>query len=200
MFSKSSFSTSTTNVGGNNNSGLGSDSGGGGSKLASARAAAVINLLASYLLDARSITQYHPITSPHGALQLSVAENQLSELNVEGLVGILEGGESSEGVMSAAGGIINNGKEGGGMKLVDVLSQLASSNVARSSSEGSGEGGIQNVFERDMIYYQPTQGVPSLRNVMADYLQRLLVTPPSTSSSSSSNKNKGKFNPDNLVL
>ena len=93
LFSKSSFSTSTTNVGGNNNSGLGSDSGGGGCKLASARAAAVINLLPSYLLDARSITQYHPITSPHGALQLSVAENQLSELVVDGLVGILEGGE-----------------------------------------------------------------------------------------------------------
>jgi len=110
-----------------------------------------------------------------------VAENQLSELPVKGLSGILEN--------TQAGGIgtLGNNKE---MRLVDVLSTLASSTIARPYDEGAR---AMNVFERDMIYYQPTQGVPSVRQAMAEYLQGLLVSPTHPSLSA-------KFNPDNIVL
>lgn len=151
----------------------------GGSKLSSSRSQAAIKLLPSYLIDARAITQYSPST-PDGALQLSVAENQLAELPVEGLVGIMENSQA-DGVDLSAGK-----KE---MKLVDVLSQLASSNAARPFDES----GAMNVFERDMIYYQPTQGVPSLRTAMKNYLHSLLLSPTHPSLSSS-------FNPENIVL
>eukprot|EP00579_Thalassiosira_antarctica_P005674 CAMPEP_0201880580 /NCGR_PEP_ID=MMETSP0902-20130614/11118_1 /ASSEMBLY_ACC=CAM_ASM_000551 /TAXON_ID=420261 /ORGANISM="Thalassiosira antarctica, Strain CCMP982" /LENGTH=623 /DNA_ID=CAMNT_0048408607 /DNA_START=333 /DNA_END=2204 /DNA_ORIENTATION=- len=156
-------------------------SSGGGSKLSSSRAQAAIKLLPSYLTDARAITQYSPST-PEGALQLSVAENQLSELPVSGMVGIVEN--------TKAGGIGTLAGDKREMRLVDVLSQLASSNIARPSDDGASP---MQVFERDMIYYQPTQGVPGLRDAMVDYLQNLLVSPthPSTSS---------KFNPENIVL
>jgi len=155
--------------------------GGTSSKLSSSRAQAAIKLLPSYLIDARAITQYSPST-PEGALQLSVAENQLSELPIKGLVGIKED--------TGAGSIAS--KKERDMNLVDVLSQLASSNLARPSEEGSRA--AMNVFERDMIYYQPTQGVPSLRAAMASYLQSLLVTPTVHPSSPL------KFNPDNIVV
>mmetsp|Transcript_31644 Transcript_31644/g.57955 ORF Transcript_31644/g.57955 Transcript_31644/m.57955 type:complete len:671 (+) Transcript_31644:123-2135(+) len=151
----------------------------GGSKLSSDRAQAAIKLLPSYLIDARAITQYSPST-PDGALQLSVAENQLSELPVKGMVGIMED--------TKAGGVDTMGSKE--MRLVDVLSQLASSNIARPSDEGAA---AMHVFEREMIYYQPTQGVPTLRTAMASYLQNLLVSPTHPNLAT-------KFDPENLVL
>jgi len=157
----------------------------GSSKLSSNRANRAIQLLPSYLIDARSIIQYSKDT-PDGALQLSVAENQLSELIIPNLFGILEHGSEGE---------INNKQDGKEMKLVEVLSQLAKSTKSRPGVvEGEKE---VNVFDTDMIYYQPTQGVPSLRIAMGDYLQRLLVNPTSSSTGSDTTR---KFNPDNIIL
>jgi len=156
-----------------------SNAGGEGSKHSSARAQAAVKLLPSYLIDARAVTQYSPAT-PEGALQLSVAENQLSELPVKDMVGVLEDAK--------AGGIGTVGERE--LRLEDVLSLLASSHIARPSDEAAR---ATHVFERDMIYYQPTQGVPSAREAVADYLQNLLVTPTRPSPTS-------KFNPDNVVL
>jgi len=45
--------------------------------LASRRGLQAVQLLPSYLADARQVQQYHPDTAPHGALQLGVAESQL---------------------------------------------------------------------------------------------------------------------------
>ena len=107
----------------------------------------------------------------------------MSELPIRGLKGIQEN-------TTAAGGIYSKGDDD--MKLVHVLSQLASSTIARSSDEGARD---MNVFEREMIYYQPTQGSPGLRLAMAEYLQGLLLSP----TSSSSNTNLA-FNPENIVV
>jgi len=141
------------------------------SKLASTRAQNVFGLLPSYLIDARSIVQYSPST-PEGVLQLSVAENQLSERPVKDMVGLRE-----------HGGEVHLQED---MKLTDVLSTLASSTAPRPGTEREGEGSVK-VFDRDMIYYQPTQGLTSLRNAVATYLQSLLST-------------KKAFNPDNIIL
>ena len=52
------------------------------------RAAKAVGLLPSYLVDARAVVKYSPET-PEGALQLSVAENQmLEDLLVPGLTGM----------------------------------------------------------------------------------------------------------------
>jgi len=110
----------------------------------------------------------------------------LSELSIPNLFGILEAGSNNEGKI--------NNKE---MKLVEVLSQLAKSSLSRPGIEGYDSKEV-NVFDTDMIYYQPTQGVPSLRVAMGDYLQRLLVNPTSTSGDGSSTARK--FNPDNIIL
>lgn len=48
------------------------------SHLSAPRAAKAVSLLPSYLVDARAVTKYSPET-PDGALQLSVAENQMLE-------------------------------------------------------------------------------------------------------------------------
>ena len=48
------------------------------SSLSAPRAANAVSLLPSYLVDARAVTRYSPET-PDGALQLSVAENQMLE-------------------------------------------------------------------------------------------------------------------------
>jgi len=48
-------------------------------QLSSSRAQKAVQLLPTYLSDARRITKYHPIDSPNGALQLSVAENVMLE-------------------------------------------------------------------------------------------------------------------------
>lgn len=48
-------------------------------QLGSKRGKNAVKLLPSYLTDARSVEQYHPEDCPHGALQLSVAENQMLE-------------------------------------------------------------------------------------------------------------------------
>ncbi len=169
-----------------------------GSKLSSARAQAAIKLLPSYIADARAVTKYSPISSPEGALQLSVAENQLCELPITGMIGIVEGGRS-EGVMEGGEGVgksVTCNREE--MTLTDVLSQLASSKLPRPSDIDGGDAiTTGNVFQREMIYYQPTQGVPSLRRVMANYLQSLLLSPGNMQSSSSSSR---KFNPDNVIL
>ena len=50
----------------------------GDSRISSSRAAKAVSLLPSYLVDARAVQKYSPET-PHGALQLSVAENQMLE-------------------------------------------------------------------------------------------------------------------------
>ena len=47
--------------------------------LSSARGRNAVSLLPVYLTDARAVTKYHPTDSPEGALQLSVAENQMLE-------------------------------------------------------------------------------------------------------------------------
>lgn len=149
-------------------------------KLSSTRARAAIKLLPSYLIDARAITKYSPST-PDGALQLSVAENQLSEVPIPGVRGVME--------PTAAGGIgtIIPNRE---VRLVNVLSCLASSNIARPDDK---TGQAMNAFERDMIYYQPTQGVPSVRAAVADYLQGLLVSPTHPSLAAG-------FDPEKVVL
>ena len=45
----------------------------------STRGASAVGLLPTYLSDARSVERYDPVTAPHGALQLGVAESQLLE-------------------------------------------------------------------------------------------------------------------------
>jgi 1-aminocyclopropane-1-carboxylate synthase len=169
-----------------------------GSKLSSSRAQAAIQLLPSYLVDARAVTKYSPIASPEGALQLSVAENQLCELPITGLIGIVEnGGEEEEGGRGGAdsSSAASNRQE---MTLTDVLSQLASSKCPRPSDCDATTSSNGNVFQRDMIYYQPTQGVPSLRRAMANYLQSLLLATNTESSSSTSTSRQ--FKPDNIIL
>eukprot|EP00934_Nitzschia_sp_Nitz4_P005291 Nitzschia sp. Nitz4//scaffold1_size375055//77396//79050//NITZ4_000230-RA/size375055-augustus-gene-0.662-mRNA-1//1//CDS//3329540907//5281//frame0 len=49
-----------------------------GSTVSSSRASRAVNMLPTYLADARSVPRYSPET-PEGALQLSVAENQMLE-------------------------------------------------------------------------------------------------------------------------
>jgi len=49
------------------------------STLSSTRAGRAVSLLPSYLTDARAVTKYCRSTAPDGALQLSVAENQMLE-------------------------------------------------------------------------------------------------------------------------
>ncbi|KAL3777955.1 hypothetical protein ACHAWO_011771 [Cyclotella atomus] len=148
------------------------------SKLSSNRAQKATSFLPSYLLDARSITKYHPVTSPEGALQLSVAENQLSEVPLRN-VKLL--GYTSE-------------KEN--LTLMDVLSALASSSKVKPSQDSkelplslssSNDG---HVFDREMIYYQPTQGTMGLRKIMSHYLHKLLLSPSSPL----------QFKTDNLIL
>jgi aspartate/methionine/tyrosine aminotransferase len=165
------------------------------SKLSSSRAAHAISLLPSYLIDARSITKYCKLTAPHGALQLSVAENQLCELEVDGVCGIVEGGDDDNVVVDGVGRSSNNSSSN--MTLVQVLSQLASSTSNRPTSGLSC--GDDTCFAKDMIYYQPTQGSPGLRASMVDYLDTLLLKSSSSSSSSLSSK-KRTFNDDNIIL
>ena len=55
-----------------------STEGGADRSLAASRAAAAVELLPTYLADARAVEKYSPST-PNGALQLSVAENQMLE-------------------------------------------------------------------------------------------------------------------------
>jgi aspartate/methionine/tyrosine aminotransferase len=168
------------------------------SKLSSSRAQNAIGLLPTYLLDARSVTKFHPIHAPNGALQLSVAENQLSELPVRGVVGVVE--KNNDSVVTPPGGGSGNNNDGGEeMTLVEVLSQLASSTVPRPSSSSSSSSSSSDTFtfEKDMIYYQPTQGSPGLRSAMAGYLHDLLLSSTSSTLSSSSSLT---FNPDNIIL
>ena len=174
------------------------------SKLSSSRSQNAIALLPSYLIDARAIQKYHPITCPEGALQLSVAENQLSELEIlddnnSKVIGLVE--EGSGDTVHTKGG--NSGEEG--MTLVDVLSQLASSAVIRPSQQSTetATAATASVFETEMIYYQPTQGVPGLRTAMANYLQRLLVSPSmslSSSSTTATNDDVPQMHPDGIIL
>ena len=71
-FSVSSSSSSSIDGGG---SGSGSGSGG---RISAPRASRAVDLLPTYLADARAVERYSPST-PNGALQLSVAENQMLE-------------------------------------------------------------------------------------------------------------------------
>ena len=48
-------------------------------ELSSERALRSVELLPSYLADARSVARYNPVDSPNGALQLGVAESQMLE-------------------------------------------------------------------------------------------------------------------------
>jgi aspartate/methionine/tyrosine aminotransferase len=160
------------------------------SKLSSSRAQNAIALLPTYLLDARSVTKYHPISAPNGALQLSVAENQLSELPVCGVRSVVE---QQQGVDGSGDDCGDGGEE---MTLVQVLSQLASSNVPRPSDDTATSTSSSSLtFEKDMIYYQPTQGSPGLRSAMGKYLHDLLL-----SSSSSTSSTTATFNPENIIL
>ena len=126
------------------------------------------------------------MNAPNGALQLSVAENQLSELPVRGVTGVVEHGGADGG----SGAVESDGEE---VTLVQVLSQLASSTVARPSDDTSSSSSL--TFEKDMIYYQPTQGSPGLRSAMGGYLHDLLL-----SSSSSTTTSSSTFNPENIIL
>jgi aspartate/methionine/tyrosine aminotransferase len=119
-----------------------------------------------------------------------VAENRLCENVIKGLVGIAESGwlSSDEKFVTA-----------GGMKLTDVLGRLASSCVCPSDDTDHDEKAMtttRDVFEREMIYYQPTHGMSSTRKAMAKYLHRLLLS----SSSSSTLKQSSSFISDNIVL
>ena len=49
------------------------------SSLSSSRASRAVSLLPTYLTDARAVQKYCQETAPDGALQLSVAENQMLE-------------------------------------------------------------------------------------------------------------------------
>ena len=141
------------------------------SKLSSSRAHKATSYLPSYLLDARSIQKYHPVTSPEGALQLSVAENQLSEVPLKNVK------------------LVGYGGSAGDLTLMDVLSALASSSAPKPSSSEP----TTHVFDREMIYYQPTQGTAGLRQIMGEYLQNLLVSPTCPT-------NGLQFNVDNLIV
>eukprot|EP01082_Thalassiosira_pseudonana_P010236 g9149.t1 g9149 contig35:144349-146592(-) len=165
-------------------------------KLSSSRSNLATSLLPSYLIDARAIQKYHPVSCPEGALQLSVAENQLSERVVRGVRGVVDGGSSGGG-------------GGEDMTLVQVLSQLASSNTVRPSAAAAITATVDgstttDVFEKEMIYYQPTQGTPGLRSVMADYLQRLLVDPTysnsQTTDTTTTTTTTPQMHPDGIVL
>jgi len=157
------------------------------SKLASSRARRATSLLPSYLIDARSIQKYHAVSCPDGALQLSVAENQLCEVpltNIKLLCGDEKDANGDDAALF------------GKLTLMDVLSTLASSTSAKPSSLMNGDASkdavttAHHVFDRDMVYYQPTQGTLGLRKIMAQYLQSLLIDP----------STRGQFNADNLVL
>ena len=47
--------------------------------ISSSRGRNAVSLLPVYLTDARAVTKYDPVSAPDGALQLSVAENQMLE-------------------------------------------------------------------------------------------------------------------------
>jgi len=179
----SSSSSSTTSLRAFSTSTSSSNQSSSSSKLSSSRAQNAIALLPTYLLDARSVTKFHPVNAPNGALQLSVAENQLSELPVGGVTAVVENGGSAA--------VESDGEE---VTLVQVLSQLASSTVARPSDDTSSSASSLT-FEKDMIYYQPTQGSPGLRSAMGGYLHDLLL-----SSSSSTSTTSSTFNPENIIL
>jgi aspartate/methionine/tyrosine aminotransferase len=116
------------------------------------------------------------VTSPEGALQLSVAENQLSEVPLKNVK--LVGYTAAD----------NNGE----LTLMDVLSALASSTESKPSSREEGASTMEKkrVFDSEMIYYQPTQGTAGLRKIMKQYLQNLLL-PSSTTK---------EFDVDKLIL
>jgi aspartate/methionine/tyrosine aminotransferase len=117
-------------------------------------------------------------------------------LDIDGLVGIVEGGDDDNVDSVDNGGVgSNNNSSKSNMTLVQVLSQLASSTRNRPTSGLScGEDGT-TCFAKDMIYYQPTQGSPGLRASMVDYLDTLLLK-----SSSSLLSKKRTFNDDNIIL
>lgn len=63
------------------------------SSTGSKRGASVVGLLPNYLLDARSITKYHAVNAPKGAIQLGIAETQLmQEHNIKVLNGFCVNG------------------------------------------------------------------------------------------------------------
>ncbi|KAL3784188.1 hypothetical protein HJC23_001387 [Cyclotella cryptica] len=165
------------------------------SKLSSSRARRATSLLPSYLIDARSIQKYDAVSCPEGALQLSVAENQLCERPLTN-VKLIRGDENDADGKDDATGF-------GDLTLMDVLSSLASSSSAKPSSLRNGDAfrddianAQSHVFHREMVYYQPTQGTPALRKIMAQYLQNLLMDPITPGSSTSVRQ----FHADNLVL
>lgn len=104
------------------------------SRTCSTRGTRAVELLPVYLTDARAVDRYCPDTCPDGALQLSVAENQMLE-----------------------------------DLLVPAVRDFASASSTQEEDK--------QIFNADMIYYQPTPGRPSLRRAMADYLQRILSLP-----------------------
>ena len=74
--------------------------------LSSSRGRNAVNYLPDYLTDARSVTKFHPSTAPDGALQLSVAENQmLEDLLVPALTHFSSSGTETESISSAADGL-----------------------------------------------------------------------------------------------
>ncbi|KAL3827355.1 hypothetical protein ACHAXA_003089 [Cyclostephanos tholiformis] len=194
-------SSSTSSSSDDNQGGRGDPSPFSGSRLSSHRARAAIGLLPSYLVDARSVERYSPDTCPHGALQLGVAESRLCEIPVGGLVGVVEGG----GERKDEGLVVDFDVPMGGLRLTDVLGQLASSDVApRASSSTVTTTTRMDVFEREMVYYQPTHGTLGARRAMAGYLQRLLLASPSSSSTSSTSSSATSttvaFDPESVVL
>ena len=146
------------------------------------------------------MTKFHPVSAPNGALQLSVAENQLSELPIGGVIGVVERGDGGGIEIGTTVGAVGGAEIGGGdeeMTLVEVLSQLASSTVARPSEDAS-TSSSSLTFEKDMIYYQPTQGSPGLRSAMGNYPHDLLLSTSSSSTTSSSSSRT--FHPENIIL
>jgi len=161
-------------------------------KLASSRALQATTHLPSYLLDARSIDRYHPVTCPGGALQLSVAENQLSEVPLRGVKLLLDDESSS-----------SSGEDDYcELTLMDALSAWASTASPKPSASSSKSNNSHDdvVFDREMIYYQPTQGTVGLRQVMGEYLQGLLLNNPTSNHKQLNHNPKRRFNIDNLIL
>jgi len=136
-FSSASFSSSS-----NNNE--------GGNTLSSSRGRNAVSLLPVYLSDARAVTKYHPVHAPDGALQLSVAENQMLE---DLLVPAIQKFSSA----------------------FQHHDQIDDDNHDKHDDDFIG-----GFFHSDQIYYQQTHGRAGLRQAMGNYLQRILKLSTST--------------------
>ncbi len=124
-------------------------------QISSSRGRNAVSLLPVYLTDARAVTKYDPVHAPNGALQLSVAENQMLE---DLLVPAIR--------KFATMDTTTHSDEGTNTEDNDSNDDTKSGNP------------IQGLFHPDQIYYQPTHGRASLREAMSQYLHTVLKLSP----------------------